>query len=1785
TFFTNATDNIGVEGVQLFVDEVPVTLTANGVATYTPSKLGTLTAKAVAVDAAGNLGESSIEIRVYDPNDLNPPIVELSPTLGEEPLTDFTDIIGTVMDDNLTNYVLSIAPASGGEFVEIASGNSQISNGKLAGFDPTLLQNDTYILRLTATDESGNTASAEQMVDVAGELKLGNFRLSFTDLEVPVAGIPINLTRTYDTLTTNQSDDFGYGWRLEFRDTDLRTSVGRDELYEQMGIPSVGFEEGTRVYVTLPGGKRTGFTFKPVMDPEIVKALRMGAPLPQSMIFYNPAFETDDGSQVTLSAQKTQLLYNQETGQYYHPSGSPYNPANSFFGGTYTLTTKEGIEYEIDGTTGDLLTVTDTNGNTLTYSDEGIFSSTGKSVTFERNAEGRIVAAVDPEGNKIEYEYDENGDLVGVTDREENTTRFEYHEEREHYLEEIIDPLGRTGVRTEYDESGRLKRMLDVNGEAVELVYDPDNSTQTVLDVFGNPTTYVYDERGNVVTEVDAVGLVTRRTYDEDNNVLTETVVTEESGSEGWTTTYTYDAEGNKLSEIDPLGNVTRWSYNPLGQVLTETKPLGQTTTYEYDSQGNLLSTNTSTGAIKQTYDRFGNITAIIDAEGQKTQFEYDFLGRVTRQIDALGNSTTYTYNANGQTLTETTTLATPNGSRAQVKSWTYDAEGRVTSETDPLGNVTEYEYDKLGNMTALIEKGMNDRRTEYRYDAKGQLETTLYPDGTSVRSVYDAAGREIARIDQKGQTTHFIYDAKGRLIETTYPDNTPNDLSDNPRTQTEYDKMGRTRAFVDERGFRTEYEYDIAGRRILKRDALNNEIKYTYNAAGNRLSETDARNYITQFVYDDLGRPTETHFPDGTRTITTYDTIGRRSSFTDQSGHTTYFVYDALNRPIEVIHPDDTPNDLSNNPRTKTEYNELGWVTAEIDELGNRQEYEYDELGRLIESRSSCACRRQTYTYDAFGNRLSETDPLGNTTFFVYDKLNRLVETHFPDGSYMTTTYDELGRLKTQTDPGGKTTDFEYDALGRLSAVVDALQQRTEYNYDDSGNLIQAKDANQNITQYEYDPLNRRTATILPLGQRSETTYDPVGNIASIIDFNRNTITYEYDSLNRIIAKYFPDTTAVEWTYTPTGQIETIEDQRGVTAYDYDVRERLISRIDPDNQFIRYGYDVAGNRTEVIAPTGTTKYTYDKYNQLETVTDPNLEVTRYTYDKAGNLIRTNLPNHTVETREYDDLNRLVFLENSGHSGVISSYRYTLDPAGNRQRVEENDGRVVEYNYDALYRLTQEKITAPGLSDRMIDYAYDAVGNRLSYHDSIGELKTYTYDPNDRLLSDGSSRYTYDNNGNTLSRIADATDGVVYSWDYENRLVGAQVTKPTGTVGIEYEYNADGIRVATTVNGEETRYLIDANQPHAQVLSEYAPDGTVQANYVYGTDLISQNRDGVRSFYHVDGLGSTRALTNASGVVTDTYDYEAYGNLLSSVSNTVNNYRFAGEQFDPYLGDYYLRMRYYNSDSGRFTTTDPFEGFLSEPLSRAKYPYVHGNPVNAIDPSGLSSSVMEFSAFQTMLNALITQSLPLVTGVGMTAGGLTVLPIAVVAVLARAHVLGQTFPTDVKRWGVPIIIWGGGDLPQTTNHVFKALTGSGYTVDNPSGNLLGSQLIPPLLSRIKPPHSRSWYPNEVQCKGKTGRDGGTPTKVCDEYPYASTAQGGAANYRLGQVSIHPVLETEQSVGIAGIRNTQGLRLNEFYRLAKVGHEGKGDSTSWYVNFAFPWVKTFWVDRGGKPRYF
>ncbi len=192
---------------------------------------------------------------------------------------------------------------------------------------------------------------------------------------------------------------------------------------------------------------------------------------------------------------------------------------------------------------------------------------------------------------------------------------------------------------------------------------------------------------------------------------------------------------------------------------------------------------------------------------------------------------------------------------------------------------------------------------------------------------------------------------------------------------------------------------------------------------------------------------------------------------------------------------------------------------------------------------------------------------------------------------------------------------------------------------------------------------------------------------------------------------------------------------------------------------------------------------------------------------------------------------------------------------------------------------------------------------------------------------------------------------------------------------ISIVYDGDGNRVSKTVDSTTTYYLVDDRNPtgYPQVLEERsALTGDPTVKYLYGLALVSQTRGTDTHYYGYDGLGSVRYLTDANGLVTDTYTYDAFGIQIASTGSTPNNYRYAGEQWDNDLSLYYLRARYLNPAIGRFWTMDTFEGTQSDPLSLHKYLYAHNNPVNGCDPSG----------HETLGNVLVTSSI-----IGGLAGG------------------------------------------------------------------------------------------------------------------------------------------------------------------------------------------------------
>jgi RHS repeat-associated protein len=319
-------------------------------------------------------------------------------------------------------------------------------------------------------------------------------------------------------------------------------------------------------------------------------------------------------------------------------------------------------------------------------------------------------------------------------------------------------------------------------------------------------------------------------------------------------------------------------------------------------------------------------------------------------------------------------------------------------------------------------------------------------------------------------------------------------------------------------------------------------------------------------------------------------------------------------------------------------------------------------------------------------------------------------------------------------------------------------------------------------------------------------------------------------------------------------------------------------------------------------------------------------------------------------------------LETDGPSGPIQSYVFTPRPGGHREKIEELDGTVREYQCDDLYRLTNETVTNTAGLVYEKAFEYDPVGNRnVQTTTGLGAgVINYTYDERDRLLTENGTVYGWDDNGNLISKSAEAT----YFWDFENRLI--RVEKTDGTV-VTHAYDADGNRVRTEVTRSTgpptvTNFLVDPSGALSHVIAETDDSGNLIANYVRGVDdLLSVIRPTETRYYHADGLGSIRFLTGESGNVTDAYEFTAFGELLAHTGTDQQPYAFAGEPYVPNVRFQYHRARWMDPRTGRFTAMDPFPGSVFDTGSLHRYLYANAQPCCLIDPSGLFTQAFGYA--------------------------------------------------------------------------------------------------------------------------------------------------------------------------------------------------------------------------------
>lgn len=415
-------------------------------------------------------------------------------------------------------------------------------------------------------------------------------------------------------------------------------------------------------------------------------------------------------------------------------------------------------------------------------------------------------------------------------------------------------------------------------------------------------------------------------------------------------------------------------------------------------------------------------------------------------------------------------------------------------------------------------------------------------------------------------------------------------------------------------------------------------------------------------------------------------------------------------------------------------------------------------------------------------------------------------------------------------------------------------------------------------------------------------------GNLTRVTDREGQVSGYGYDFLNRRTSAGFGATIG-----SPTSYANTV-------AYTWDAGDRMTQVVDSVSGTIAQSFDGMDRLTQEQTPQGQIDYTYYPNGLRQTMTVQGQAGIGYSYDNLDRLTQIAQGSVTVAL-SYDSINR-------------------------RSTLTLPSGVQVNYAYDEANQLTGLTYQNGSTPLGNLSYGYDMTGRRVSVGGTLAQanlpaaVTSTSYDAANRLTAWGGHVISYDDNGALTTDAASST--LNYTWDARGRMT--QIQDGSTTIA-SFQYDAFNRRTGKTVNGVSRNFLHD----DWQIVQELN-GSTPTANLLTGLGVDENFRRTAGSTvedFLTDALGSTIALTDASGAIQTSYSYEPYGATAASGS-TGNAYQYTGRENDGAL--YYYRNRYYSPGFQRFISEDPIglKGGVNI------YAYVRGNPISLLDPSGLS---------------------------------------------------------------------------------------------------------------------------------------------------------------------------------------------------------------------------------------
>jgi RHS repeat-associated protein len=1006
----------------------------------------------------------------------------------------------------------------------------------------------------------------------------------------------------------------------------------------------------------------------------------------------------------------------------------------------------------------------------------------------------------------------------------------------------------------------------------------------------------------------------------------------------GWTDNY------NQYLTFDGSGNATVHAANGSAVVFTFTSPSTYTPppsehmTLIKNGDGTFTLTDNGKNQIvfNAAVNNASSLSKLVDRHGGAAYtitLTYNADGTVQKVTDPAARTLTFTYQTIGTAKLIQT--VTDSASPARLVTFMYG-----TNSGDPTT------YQSLIQVTDVA-----GGFTKFTYDGSHYLQTMTDPNGGVTTNSYDPNTHQITnQVDPMLRKITFTY--SGGITTVTDPKNNV--------TQEEYLNgilLSRTRGYGTPQQATTTYVYDVGSLSATAALGPNGETVTTLrDASANVLASTDELGRSTTNTYNSFSELLTTTDPLNVTTTNVYNSTGDLTSTsrplagTSQTATTTYTRGDS-------VHPGDVTKmtDPDLNAFNYTYDPATGNRLTATDPLGNKTTYAFDTIGRMTSmvtpkgnvSHGHPLQFTWTYTYDAFGNRLTTTDPLTHKITYHYDPNQNLDKTTDADGNITTNTFDldnELTQVKRADNPQTiVVTDYNADGtvLDQKDGKGDPI---ATYGYDSLARVTTFTDALSNVTSYTFDANDNLL-----------TQQDPGGNCAAVPV--TACTTNKYNGANELAATTYSDggTTpnVSNIIYDADGQRTGVTDGTLSSAWGWDSLHRMVSYTNGNGAQVQWAYNLRGLPTTITYPGSLNVIRgYDSSGRWTSVKDWNLNTTTFGYDPNSNLTTETFPTTSgvVDTSTFDNSDQLTAMVTKKGSTTLFSATYTRDAASQLASDSSAASSSGSYKYTPLNQVCYAGSTntnacsAPPTGS--LAYKYDAADNLVqttntqqAFNNADEICWTAATAGTCSTPPTGAATYQYDLKGNRLSVTPSPGQAQTLSYDQANRLTSFAAATTT-----TYAYNADGLRLSKKTATTTTQFVWD----EAGGLPQLIKDGSTA--YIYGPfGLPLEEINGSTTYYyHHDQLGSTRLLTDSSGASVATYQFDPYGNLVaSSGSNITNPLRFAGQYQDSESGFYYLRTRYYDPASGQFLSRDLL---LKE--SMAPYNYVSGNPLNRKDPSG-----------------------------------------------------------------------------------------------------------------------------------------------------------------------------------------------------------------------------------------